>query len=225
MIKGFVFDLDGVITDTAILHFEAWQAKVKELGIDYSFEENEKLRGLPRLDTLKAIINLKNPSLKVQEEKLIELCDAKNVLYKQLLEQKINKDSILPNIAKFLEDAKAKGIKLAIASSSYNAPLILEKLGLKDAFDYIVYPGDVKNGKPAPDIFILAAQGLGLSTNECVGFEDATAGIDGIVDANMHSVAITNGNNEDYSKADLILNSTNELDCAKILTFFNNKDK
>ncbi|WP_406613911.1 beta-phosphoglucomutase [Mycoplasma corogypsi] len=217
MIKAFVFDLDGVITDTAVLHFEAWKQIVKELGIDYTHEDNEKLRGLPRLDTLKAIILMKKPDLNLSETKLLELCETKNNLYVELLRTTVNKNSVLPGVVKLLNDAKKAGVKLSIASSSYNAPMILEKLELKDMFDYIVYPGDIKHGKPAPDIFLKAAEGVSAKASECVGFEDAVAGIQGLNDAKIYSVAITHGNKEDFSKADLVLQSTSELDFDKII--------
>ncbi|QKT05700.1 beta-phosphoglucomutase [Mycoplasma sp. OR1901] len=216
-IKGFVFDLDGVITDTAVLHFKAWREIVKEFDIDYTNDDNEKLRGLPRLDTLKAIINMKKPELVLSEAEMIDVATRKNDLYKELLATEINKDSLLPGVGKFLNDAKEAGIKLSIASSSYNAPTILDKLGIKDMFDFIVYPGDVKNGKPAPDIFIQAAQGVNLSVDECIGFEDAPAGVQGIKDANMYAVAITHGSSEDFSKADTVYKSTSELDFQTIV--------
>ncbi|WP_322961996.1 beta-phosphoglucomutase [Mycoplasmopsis cynos] len=220
MFKGFIFDLDGVITDTAKLHFKAWQKTVKELGIDYSEEENEKLRGLPRIDTLKAILDMKKSSLSLSENELVEIANQKNELYKELLKAEIDEKSILPGILEFLNKAKKHNIKLAIASSSYNAPMILKKLGIFEMFDYIVNPKDVTNGKPAPDIFIKAVQGINLKPCECIGFEDAPAGIKGIADAKIKSVAITHNSNEDFSNADLVLKSTSELDFNKILKMF-----
>ncbi|WP_117274926.1 beta-phosphoglucomutase [Mycoplasmopsis edwardii] len=221
MIKGFVFDLDGVITDTAVLHFKSWQQRVKDLGINYTEEDNEKLRGIPRLETLKEIIKLKKPELNLPEEELIKIADEKNEIYKKLLSTEINESSILPGVLDLLNDAKANGIKLSIASSSFNGPTILKKLGIIDMFDFIVYPGDVKQGKPAPDIFIQAAKGVGLKTTECVGFEDAPAGVKGIKDANMPAIAITHNSSEDFSNADLVLTSTSELDFYEIMKKFN----
>ncbi|WP_036452128.1 beta-phosphoglucomutase [Mycoplasma buteonis] len=220
MIKGFIFDLDGVITDTANLHYKAWKNKVQELGIEYSESENEKLRGLPRKATLEAILKLKNPDIKLSEKQLDEICEAKNQEYIKLLNTEITQNSILPGIKKFLEQAKKNKIKIAIASSSYNAPLILKKLEVIDLFDYIVFPGDLKKGKPDPEIFLKAAEGLNLNVNECVGFEDAIAGIESIKAANMFSVAIKNGSSEDYCKADLILETTASLDFDFIIQKF-----
>ncbi|WP_426461372.1 beta-phosphoglucomutase [Mycoplasma hafezii] len=220
MIKGFIFDLDGVITDTANLHFKAWKNKVAELGIDYSVEENEKLRGLPRRATLEAILAMKAPDLHLTDEQINKLCTEKNDAYIKLLQEEINEGSLLPGIKRLLMEAKDEGIKLAIASSSYNAPMILEKLGIRELFDYIVYPGDIQKGKPAPDIFLKAAEGLGLPVDECVAFEDAIAGVLGIKSANMRAVAITNGSKEDYSDADLIYHSTEDLDLMEIMKYW-----
>ncbi|VEU71074.1 beta-phosphoglucomutase [Mycoplasmopsis glycophila] len=214
MLKGFVFDLDGVITDTAILHYQSWKQMVAKLGIDYTEADNEKLRGLPRKDTLIAILKLYNYDY--SELDLDHICEEKNELYKKLLTTEINENSILPGVKNFLDQAKSHGIKLAIASSSFNAPVILEKLKIKDYFDFIVNPGTVKHGKPAPDIFIAAAHGLGLDVSECIGFEDAIAGVKGIKDANMVAVAITNEDPSEFAIADLILKSTSELDYDKV---------
>lgn len=225
MVKGFIFDLDGVITDTAILHFESWKHKVKDLGIDYTEADNEQLRGIPRLETLKEIIKLKKPELQLTQQQLITIADAKNEYYKSLLETQITQTSILPGVLEILNKAKANGIKLAIASSSYNGPTILKKLGIYDYFDFIVNPGDVKHGKPAPDIFLQAAKGINLDPSQCLGFEDAPAGLQAIKDAKMHSVVITHNSKEDFSGADLILTYTNELDFDNLISFFNQKTK
>ncbi|WP_027122157.1 beta-phosphoglucomutase [[Mycoplasma] imitans] len=221
MIKAFIFDLDGVITDTAKLHYLAWKEIVKHLGISFSEEENDKLRGLSRLDTLKGIFKLKNFNNNFSDELLNNICTEKNDLYKDLLKVEINHNSVLSGIVELLQKAKQNNIKLAVASSSHNAPLILEKLGLIKIFDYIVNPHDIKKGKPAPDIYLKAAQALGVSPDECIGFEDATSGLQAIKSANMKAVVITHGSSEDYSKADLIYKKTNQLKFDVIMKRFN----
>lgn len=219
MLKGILFDLDGVITDTAKLHYLAWKEIVSELGIDYTAEENEGLRGLPRKDTLLAILKLKNiPS--PSSEVIDDLCHRKNELYKVYLSEKLQSDSILPGISEFIDEAIKNNVKLAIASSSYNAPVILKKLGIYDKFNFIVNPADVKNGKPAPDIFLAAAKGLNLQPSECIGIEDSVGGLDSIVSANIFAVAITNNSNEDFSKANIQLSFTNMLNFNNIKTKF-----
>ncbi|EFF41220.1 beta-phosphoglucomutase [Mycoplasmopsis alligatoris] len=221
MIKGFVFDLDGVITDTAILHFRAWKSIVKTIGIDYDIVTNDKLRGLPRVETLRAILKIFNKQMLLSEKEIIDLSNKKNELYIQYLDSELDKSYTLPNIEKFLKESKENNIKLSIASSSYNAIKILDKLQLLKYFDFIVNPADVKNGKPAPDIFIQAAQGIGLTPCQCIGFEDALAGLEGIVQAKMYSVVISHNSKEDFSKADYIVNSTNDLNLEIIRKKFN----
>lgn len=219
MLKGILFDLDGVITDTAKLHYLAWKEIVTELGVNYTEEENEGLRGLPRKDTLLAILKLKNKDIP-SEHIIDDLCYRKNELYKKYLSEELKSDSVLPGIIQFINEAKANNIKLAIASSSYNAPVILKKLGIYDKFDFIVNPADIKKGKPAPDIFIAAAEGLKLQPNECIGIEDSVEGLNSIVSAKIFSVAITNNSNEDFSKADVQLSFTNSLDFNNIKKLF-----
>ncbi|QZE12622.1 beta-phosphoglucomutase [Mycoplasma sp. Ms02] len=219
-IKGILFDLDGVITDTASLHYESWAQTVKKLGIDYTEAENENLRGLPRPETLKAIVALKKPDLELTKELSDQLCKEKNDLYVQLLKQKIDPSYILPNIKEFILDCKQAGIKLSIASSSYNAPFILEKLGLIDYFDAIVYPGDVKKGKPDPEIFEKAAQLIDVPKENCIGLEDAIAGVQAIKGANIKSVAFDYNSDVDFSLSDLVLHTTADLTLQKLKDFF-----
>ncbi|WP_391516854.1 beta-phosphoglucomutase [Mycoplasmoides gallisepticum] len=220
MIKGFIFDLDGVITDTAKLHYLAWKKIVAQLGINFLEEENEKLKGLSRLDTLKAILKLKKPKSDLSQAELIKICEQKNDLYKKLLTTGIDQNSILKGIDQLIIKAKANKIKLAVASSSHNVPLILEKLGLLDSFDYIVNPSEINQGKPAADIYLKAAEGLDISTDQAIGFEDAISGLKAIKAAKMKAVVITHGGNEYFSKADLIYQSTSELNFDFIMRHF-----
>ncbi|UWD34016.1 beta-phosphoglucomutase [Mesomycoplasma molare] len=219
MIKGLVFDLDGVITETASLHYKSWKKEVAKIGLDFTEEQNSALKGLNRIDTLKAILKLFNVNL--SEEKILEMADNKNKYYKSLLETDIDSKDILPNIKEFLDHAKKHNLKLAIASSSFNAPLILKKIGLYDYFDFIVDPATVKKGKPNPEIFLKATEGLKLKPEEVIGFEDAIAGVKGLKEANIKTVAITHNEKENWEIADLILTSTKELKLKKLLDLFN----
>lgn len=217
-IKGLVFDLDGVITETASLHYRAWAQEVKkELNIDFTEEENVKLKGMPRIDTLLAILKMHNMENQISFEKIKQMANHKNDVYKKMLETDISEHDVLPGIKKLLDDAKEKNIKLAVASSSYNAPFILKKLNLFEYFDFIVNPDNVVHGKPAPDIFLAACEGINVAPNEALGFEDAVPGIAGLADAKIKSVAITHGDNADWSRADIVLQSTNELDLNKLI--------
>lgn len=216
-IKAFVFDMDGVITETANLHYEAWRDEVKPHGINFTEEENAQLKGLPRFDTLRAILKMHGRLEDFTEEQIVEMGNHKNDVYKKMLETRLSDENILPGIVDFLKAAKAKGIKLSVASSSFNAPQILEATNLIEYFDHIVDPGTVANGKPAPDIYIAACEAIGATTEEAVGFEDAMPGVEGLVSAGIKTVAITWGDEGDWNIADIVINSTAELDIDKIL--------
>ncbi|UVD81909.1 beta-phosphoglucomutase [Mycoplasma iguanae] len=218
MIKGLIFDLDGVITETATLHFLAWKEIVKEININFTEEENSKLKGLSRIDTLKAILKLHKKQ--ISEQKIVFLADKKNEFYKELLNSQLSEKDILPGIVPFLNDAKKHNLKMIIASSSFNAQKILEKIKLNSYFDGIVDPSTIKNGKPAPDIFLAAAKLANLKPEQCIGFEDALAGVEGLKAANIFTIALTHNSLEDYSKADLVFKSTNDLNLEKILSIF-----
>ena len=214
-IKGFVFDMDGVLTETASLHYRAWRDEVKPLGIDFTEEENATLKGLPRYDTLRAILKMHN--VEVSEEEIIKMGDHKNEAYLKMLKTELNDENILPGIPEFLRRAKAEGIKTVVASSSYNAPLILEMTNLMEYFDYIVDPGSVKNGKPAPDIYLAAIKAVDLKPEEAIGFEDAISGVQGLVESKIKTVAITWGDEANWSIADMVIHSTKDLDFDKIV--------
>lgn len=185
--KGALFDLDGVIADTAVYHFAAWRNLVKKhfkAGLPDSLEE--KTKGVSREDSLRVILNYLN--LEVSEEELATLAAEKNQAYVEALDDLTEAD-ILPGIAQLIKDFRANNIKLALASASKNGPLILEKLGLDQAFDAIADPAKVAAGKPAPDIFLAAAAALDLAPADCVGIEDSVAGVTAINDAGAVSIA------------------------------------
>ena len=187
-IKGLVFDLDGVITDTAERHYLAWKRIADRLGIAIDREWNERLKGISRTESLELILSEKSGCLLETEEKE-QLLKEKNTHYLELIAE-ITAVDILPGIPELLEEAKIAGYRMAIASASKNAPLILERLGLSTFFDAVVDPESLKHNKPHPEIFERAAQALGLETHTCIGFEDSLAGIEGIKRAGMPAVAI-----------------------------------
>ena len=187
-IKGLVFDLDGVITDTAERHYLAWKRIADRLGIAIDREWNERLKGISRTESLELILAEKPDCLLDAEEKE-QLLKEKNAHYLELIAE-ITAADILPGIPELLEEAKIAGYRMAIASASKNAPLILERLGLSTGFDAVVDPESLKHNKPHPEIFERAAQALGLETHACIGFEDSLAGIEGIKRAGMPAVAI-----------------------------------
>ncbi|MDQ0223218.1 beta-phosphoglucomutase [Streptococcus moroccensis] len=216
MFKGALFDLDGVIADTAVFHFAAWRNLVKKyFDADLPDELEEKTKGVSREDSLRVILD--HLHISVPSEEFSRLAQEKNEAYIEALDV-LTPDYILPGIADFIQTLQEKGIKLALASASKNGPIILEKLGLADAFDAIADPAKVAAGKPAPDIFKAAAQGLGLAPEECIGVEDAVAGVTAINASGAYSVAV---GGEELDHAKLRFESTADLDFDKITEAFN----
>ena len=214
MKKGFVFDLDGVITDTAKYHYIAWKELAAEIGIEIDLKFNEQLKGISRMDSLERILTLGNKNDAYTEVEKEALATKKNTHYVQLL-QSLTPDDLLPGVKTFLDEAKAKNIPCAIASASKNAPFILDKLGVMQDFDTIVDPATLKKGKPDPEIFIQAALALGIAPAEAVGFEDAQAGIDGIKAAGMYAVGVYSG--EELHGADVIVEKLTDLNIDELL--------
>ena len=174
MIKGFLFDLDGVIVDTAVFHFKAWRKLAQKLGGDFTAEQNEQLKGVSRVDSLKKVIAWTGAT--VDDLTFIELMEVKNEWYLELVIQLGPKDA-LPGALDFIRDAHAKGILIGLGNASKNAPMILNKLGLTELFTTIIDGNNVVNGKPHPEVFLKGADGLGLKPTECLVFEDSIAGV------------------------------------------------
>lgn len=208
--KGVIFDLDGVITDTAKFHFEAWKRLAQEkFSLDLPAEFETQLKGVSRTESLRRI--LKFGQITLSQEELEEYATQKNAYYLSSIE-KLTSADILPGIKELLVELKEHNIKIALGSASNNAPFILEKLGLMSYFATIVDPKKVLHGKPAPDIFLVGAEQLGLSATQCVGIEDSVAGITAIKDAQMLAVGV--GNAEELKQADIIVPSTKQLTYA-----------
>lgn len=215
--KGVLFDLDGIVTDTATYHFTAWSQLVKdEFGLTLPENIEERTKGVSREDSLKIILEVLN--LSVGEERFQELANKKNKCYIRSLEKLTDKD-ILPGIQELINELKQKGVKIALASASHNGPFILEKIGLFDSFDTIVDPGKVTKGKPNPEIFEVASAQLGLAPKDCVGVEDSIAGIEAINSAGSCSVGV---GDETLSQAFKRVESTKELTVTLLQEAWNN---
>ncbi len=173
MIQGFIFDLDGVLTDTAEYHYRAWKRLADELGIPFTREENEALRGIPRRESL--LLLLKGRTY--PEETLTELMERKNGYYLEFIREITPRD-ILPGARELLDEIRAAGLKAALGSASKNAREVIERLGIADRFDAVADGYSVTRQKPAPDLFLHAATLLGLSPQQCVVVEDAAAGVE-----------------------------------------------
>lgn len=190
MTIGFIFDLDGVITDTAKFHYQAWKALADSLGISIDETFNETLKGISRMDSLDRILahgHRENAFTPAEKEALAQ---QKNDHYVQLLEHLTTED-VLPGVVPLLQQAQARHIPCTVASASKNAPLILEKLGVRAYFATIVDPDSLSKGKPDPEIFLAAADSIGVLPQNAIGFEDAQSGIDGLKAAGIYAVGLS----------------------------------
>lgn len=187
MIKGIIFDLDGVIVKTDELHYQAWKRLADAEGIFFDREINNHLRGVSRMASLEIILE-RSPRTYSAEEKN-RLASIKNQYYVELLKT-LTPDDIMPGVTKTLEELKRRKILTAIGSSSKNARAILEQIKLANVFDAVADGNDIINSKPAPDVFLKAADMLGLRPAECAVVEDAEAGIAAAKSAGMLAIAI-----------------------------------
>ena len=185
--KGAIFDLDGVLVDTAVYHYAAWKELANELGFEFTEKDNERLKGVSRMKSLEILLSIGNISAsKEQKEKW---ATEKNERYVKLLEN-LNEKSLLNGAYDYLKLLKSKGVLTALGSASKNAPYILEKTGISDMFDAVVDGNSVAKAKPDPEVFLKAAQMLELKPEECIVFEDSQAGIEAARKGGFHIVAV-----------------------------------
>ena len=187
MIKACIFDLDGVICDTAKYHFIAWQQIANSFGVQFNLIDNESLKGVSRVDSLSQI--LKKGNITISDEGFQTALHHKNEEYLSLVEG-MTSDEILPGVEPFLQSLKDNNIKIALGSASKNAPLILEKIGLTHYFDAIIDGNSVKVGKPDPEVFLSGALAVGVEPYETVVFEDAVAGVEAANRGEFMSVGV-----------------------------------
>ena len=186
-IKGLIFDLDGVIANTADLHYRAWCKIGDQWGFNLSTAQNEELKGISRKDSILKIANWAGKSF--TNEELDAFAFEKNKNYLNYCQTLGTKD-ILPGVYDFINASMNKGLKLAVGSASKNAKIILQKLGILDLFSIIVDGNMVQNSKPDPEVFIKGAEILELEPKSCVVFEDSQAGIQAAINAGMFSVGV-----------------------------------
>lgn len=212
-ISGFLFDLDGVIVDTAVFHYQAWRRMANELGFDISHEFNETLKGVSRMDSLNLI--LAHGGVTITEERKLELATKKNEQYLELVSH-MTPDDILPGVTGFFYQLRQHGIRTALGSVSKNAGLILERIGILDDFDAIIDGNKITNGKPDPEVFLRGAAELGLEPSQCVVFEDAVAGVEAAKRGGMFAVGI--GSPDVLTQADLVIPTFEHLTVVELLT-------
>jgi beta-phosphoglucomutase len=199
-IAAAIFDLDGVIVDTAKYHYLAWKKLASEFGVDLSLEDNERLKGVSRMDSLDIILALGD--LQFSEAEKLAMADKKNAWFVDYVNQ-MKPDEILPGAKALLESCRAKGIKVALGSSSKNAKTVLNLLNITSLFDVIVDGTMIKNSKPHPEIFLLGASLLNVPSNQCIVFEDAEAGVEAALAAGMRCIGL--GSPIQLGKANLVI--------------------
>jgi beta-phosphoglucomutase len=210
-IEAVVFDLDGVITDTAHYHFLAWKQLAEELGIIIDEVFNERLKGVSRMDSLELILQEGNKQNEFSLSQKEEMAAKKNVHYCEFLKD-LTPTDVLPGIPELIEAIKAEGIPIGLASVSKNASTVLKALQIEAAFDYCADAARISKSKPDPEIFLTACKGLGVDPSRCIGIEDAQAGIEAIKASGMYAVGVGQSlDNTDYK-----VKATSELDWEKI---------
>lgn len=187
-IEAIIFDLDGVIVDTAIFHYRAWKRLAQEFGFFFSLEQNERLKGVSRMESLEILMELGEIKIDSEEEK-IRLATLKNEWYRENI-LKMTPQDILPGVERFLSELKKANYKVAIGSSSKNAGTILDRIGYADFFDSVVDGTKITHSKPEPEVFLKAADELKVKYENCVVFEDAHAGIQAAQKANMKTIGV-----------------------------------
>lgn len=206
MKKAFIFDLDGVLCFTDKYHYEAWKTVADKLSLPFNEKVNDRLRGVSRMDSLEIILSLGDKTYS-QEEK-IKFAEEKNEVYRKLLENMTPSD-VADEVRETLDELKKRGYKLAIGSSSKNTPLIIEKCDLKKYFDAVSDGNNITRSKPDPEVFLKAAEFLGLKSDDCYVVEDAEAGIDagkagGFVTIGIGCAAV-------YKKTDIALTTFKDI--------------
>ncbi|OMD60368.1 beta-phosphoglucomutase [Paenibacillus odorifer] len=204
--KGAIFDLDGVIVDTAKYHYLAWASLADELGFKFTEEDNERLKGVSRMRSLDILLEV--GGLEFEEAEKQAMAEKKNRLYVEYI-SRLEESELLPGVKEYLTGLRSRGIVIALGSASKNAEFILNKLNITDLFDAVVDGNKVSLAKPDPEVFLIAAQEIGLQPDECVVFEDAEAGVQAGKAAGMKVVGI--GKPEVLKEADLVVKGLYEL--------------
>lgn len=199
-IRACIFDLDGVIVDTAKYHFIAWRALAEELGFNFTVEDNERLKGVSRMQSLEILLEIGGKQF--PEKERIEMAHRKNTLYVTYIE-KMTPEEILPGVHEFLQELRSQGIKIALGSASKNSPMILEQIHLSGMFDAVVDGNSITEAKPNPEVFLKGAERLGVEPTDCVVFEDAIAGVEAARNAGMYCVGI--GDAQTLEEADFVI--------------------
>jgi beta-phosphoglucomutase len=210
--RAVLFDLDGVLTETADLHYRSWCQLADETGLEIDRGQRHNLRGRTRIESLRLLLGDRFDALSPVEHQ--RLTERKNALYLKMVDQLTAAD-LLPGVADLLAELRQRGVRLAVASSSRNAAIVVEKLGVGDAFDAIVDANEAPRSKPDPQVFLLAAERVGVPPASCVVIEDAAAGIEAARAAGMPVVGV--GPAARVGAADIVVGRLSELACDDLL--------
>jgi len=206
-----IFDLDGVLVDTAKYHFKAWKRLTDMLGIDFTENDNERLKGVSRMASLEIILEIGN--MQLDERKKLEYATLKNNWYIEYI-SKMTPSEILPGCIRFITELKKEKILIAIGSASKNTPMILERVGIQGMFDAVADGNNITKAKPDPEVFLKAAEMIGIRPEECVVFEDAVAGVQAALNAGMMCIGI--GSPEVLTKAHFVVPGLYEMNVGKL---------
>jgi beta-phosphoglucomutase len=209
--KACIFDLDGVIVDTAKYHYLAWKRLADHLGIPFSEENNERLKGVSRMESLEIILELGNRSLSQSQKE--SYATQKNKWYIDYI-NKMTAAEILPGSVEFISELRKMKIKVAVGSASKNTPLILERVKIKNIFDAVADGNNVRKAKPDPEVFLTAAKMLEVENKDCIVFEDAVAGVQAALNAGMKCVGV--GSSKVLTEANFIVSGLNEMNLEKL---------
>jgi beta-phosphoglucomutase len=207
---AFIFDLDGVIVDTAKYHFLAWKRLAGKLGINFTEDDNERLKGVSRMASLEIILEI--GKLKPDDKLKLEYATLKNNWYVEYI-SKMTPSEILPGCVRFIEEVRRANIRTAIGSASKNTPMILERVGIKDLFDAVADGNNITKAKPDPEVFLKAAEMVGVKPEDCVVFEDAVAGVQAAINAGMICIGI--GSPDILTKAHFVVPGLSEMNLEK----------
>ena len=212
-IKACIFDLDGVIVDTAKYHYKAWKRLANELGFDLTPEQNEKMKGISRMESLDMLLEIGNQEASRRDKK--KLADIKNSWYREYIGEMQPQD-LLPGALEFLEELTEEHILIAIGSASRNAPTIVRQVQIGTYLDALIDGSKVKKGKPDPEVFLKAAEEIGAEPEHCVVFEDAQAGIEAARNGGMRVIGV--GSDKVLHDADMIIPGLDHINLEKLKT-------
>lgn len=215
MVKGCIFDLDGVIVDTAKYHYLAWAEIAHDLGFEFTVADNEALKGVGRMESLDILLSVGGLQNRIDAVEKIKLAERKNLRYVEMVAA-MKSSEIADGVREFICELRDAGVKVALGSSSKNAELVLERLGITALFDAIVDGTMITKSKPDPQIFILAAERIGCKASDCVVFEDAESGVDAAHNAGIRCVGV----GVNLIKADSLINDFKEYTYSKFNTIY-----